>query len=89
MTTKNPFEIRTELLQLSKDILVRQYETNVQNWTAMVDFATATTKATTQAGLEIADDFAKLANEKPTFPTIEQILEQAKTMYAFVGGKNA
>ena len=71
---KNPFELRYDLLALAHDHLETQYHTNAKLAQAMVENAVA-------AGQLYADAVAKFM---PKFPTIEDVLKEAKKFYAFV-----
>lgn len=70
---KNPFEIRTDLLVLAQNHLEAQYKANV-------DFVKQMLEASIKAGTELPVAFAKTYS----FPTMEDVLAEAKKMYSFV-----
>ena len=72
MTTKNPFEIRAEMLQLAKDYMDQQWAMNVQFTEKMVE-----------EGRKTIDE-AQSAYE---MYSIEDMMEKAKEMYSFVTDK--
>lgn len=69
----NPFEIRADLLRLAQEHLEAQYNANVA-------FAKNMLEATIKVGAELPEAFA----ETFKFPTMEDILAEAKKLYAFV-----
>lgn len=71
---KNPYEIRTELITQAQKHLTEQYEANLT-------FATDIVFKLYQEGLATASE---LAAATPKFPSIEDVLEQAKKFYKFV-----
>jgi hypothetical protein len=73
---KNPFEIRTDLLVLAQNHLEAQYKANVE-------FAKTMLEATLKAGAELPEAFAKTYR----FPTMEDVMAEAKKMYTFVVSK--
>ena len=70
---KNPFEIRTDLLVLAQNHLEAQYKANVE-------FVKQMLEASVKAGTELPEAFAKPYR----FPTMEDVLAEAKKMYSFV-----
>lgn len=70
---KNPFEIRTDLLVLAQNHLEAQYKANVE-------FVKNMLEASLKAGAELPEAFAKTYS----FPTMEDVLAEAKKMYNFV-----
>lgn len=77
MTTKNPFEIRTELLQMAKDYLDQQYHMNM-------DFAR---NAFEKAMAEGKANFADWKAAAPTIYSIEELTKKAQELYGFVESK--
>ena len=71
---KSPFELRTDLLAQAQEHLTKQYEANLE-------FATDVMYKLYKEGMASTQELAKAT---PTFPTTEEILEQAKKWYAFV-----
>lgn len=74
MTTKNPYEIRTELLALAQGYLQKQFEANKQ-------FAEQTYHQMIELGKATPEDWAKYA---PKFYDFNDILQKAKELYGFV-----
>jgi hypothetical protein len=72
MTQKNPFEIRTEMLQLAKDYLDQQYHMNIQFAERMVE-----------QGVMAAEDIKKAY----AIYSMDELMEKAKEMYSFVSDK--
>lgn len=77
MTTKNPFEIRTELLQMAKDYLDQQYHLNMEFYRNAFDHALKNNNV----GI---DDWKKYM---PQVYTIEELTKKAQELYGFVEKK--
>jgi hypothetical protein len=73
MTNKNPFEIRTELLEMAKDYMDRQHEYNVQ-------FA--------ERAKEAGHQTMEQCKESYKMYSMEDLMEKAKDMYTFVSKKD-
>ena len=73
MSNKNPFEIRTEMLQLAKDYMDQQYHMNV----SFAEKALEQGKKT----IEEVQDMYKMYS-------MEELMEKAKEMYSFVSKKD-
>ena len=71
---KNPFELRYDLLALTHDHLDKQYKSNLAYAETMIKEAVA-------AGYSMSDALAKYM---PKFPTIEDVVKEAKKFYNFV-----
>lgn len=71
--SKNPFEIRSEMLQLAKDYLDQQYHMNVQFAEKMME----------QGQMQM-EEFQKHIE----MYTTEELMEKAKEMYSFVSNKD-
>jgi hypothetical protein len=74
MSTKNPYEIRTELLQLAQEYLQGQFEANRQ-------FAEQTYHQMLEMGKAQPEDWMKFA---PKFYDFSELLAKAKELYGFV-----
>lgn len=72
MSNKNPFEIRTEVLQLAKEYMDQQTQLNLQYWEKMVDTGRATIKEAQSAYVPY---------------TMEDLMKKAQEMYSFVSKK--
>ena len=81
--SKTPFELRAELLQMSKDLLEKQYEANVKAFTSWTDLLVNSTKLNT----ELLNDIQEKVKNVPKFPTMEEIISYAEKFKGFVGGK--
>jgi hypothetical protein len=73
MTTKNPFEIRAEMLQLAKEYMDQQYHMNIQFAEKMMD-----------QGKKTAEELKEMYK----MYTMEELMEKAKEMYSFVAKKD-
>ena len=73
MSNKNPFKIRTEMLQLAKDYMDQQYHMNV----SFAEKALEQGKKT----IEEVQDMYKMYS-------MEELMEKAKEMYSFVSKKD-
>ena len=73
MTNKNPFEIRSEMLQLAKEYMDQQYHMNVQFAEKMLD----------QGKMQM-EEFQKVTE----MYSLEDMMAKAKEMYTFVSDKN-
>jgi len=72
MTSKNPFEIRADMLQLAKEYMDQQQQINVQFAEAMME-----------KGKKSLEDI----QESYQMYSIEDLMEKAKEMYSFVSDK--
>ena len=73
MTSKNPFEIRAEMLQLAKDYMDQQYHMNVQFAEKMME-----------QGKKTAEELQEMYK----MYSMEDLMEKAKEMYSFVSKKD-
>ena len=73
MTHKNPFEIRTEMLQMAKDYLDQQYHMNIQLANDLYE-----------QGQKTAEE----VKEAYQIYSTEDLMEKAKEMYSFVSKKD-
>ena len=72
MSNKNPFEIRSEMLQLAKDYMDQQYFMNKEFAEKMFD-----------AGKMQMEEFQKVTE----MYSVEDLMTKAKEMYSFVSDK--
>ena len=77
MTTKNPFEIRTDILAMAKEYMDRQYEISFQ-------FAHQAFIESVNAGKVAADNWIEYA---PKMYSIEELTKKAQELYGFVNSK--
>ena len=78
MTNKNPFELRTELLQMSKEMLDKQFD-------AQMELAKHAAAVWEQSGKD-AKEF--LTEVTPKMYSPECIMENARELYKFVSKKD-
>jgi len=72
MANKNPFEIRSEMLQLAKDYMDQQYHMNREFTEKMFE-----------AGKVAMEEY----KEATKMYSMEELMEKAKEMYSFVSKK--
>jgi len=68
---KNGYEIRTDILAMAKDLALQDFHMKYSGW-----------EVTAKRDEKTGQIINKV--EMPTFPGLEQILENAEKMYAFV-----
>jgi hypothetical protein len=73
MSNKNPFEIRSEMLQLAKEYMDQQYHMNVQFAEKMMD----------QGKMQM-EEFQKVTE----MYSVQDLMEKAKEMYSFVSTRD-
>lgn len=73
MSNKNPFEIRSEMLQLAKEYVDQQYHMNVQFAEKMMD----------QGKMQM-EEFQKVTE----MYSVQDLMEKAKEMYSFVSKRD-
>jgi hypothetical protein len=74
MSNKNPFEIRSEVLELAKDYMDQQYRTNVE-------FA----KKAFEEGQRSLEEYQAAVTK---IYSMDELMEKAKEMYSFVSKKD-
>lgn len=75
---KNPFEIRTDILQMAKDYMDSQYQLNVEYSKKMIE-------ESLKQGKEVTESVQKFA---PDLYTIDDWLKNAQKLYGFVSKKD-
>lgn len=78
MTSKNPYELRTEILQMAKDYMDQQYHMNME-------FARRAFEEALEAG-KVSVDTWKMYT--PQVYTIEELMKKAQELYGFVSKKD-
>ena len=73
MTHKNPFEIRTEMLQMAKDYMDQQYQMNIQLANDLYE-----------QGQKTADE----VKDAYQIYSVEDMMTKAKELYSFVSKKD-
>ncbi len=81
MTSKNPFEIRLEVLKMAKEMMDTSYGDSMNGWWSLANsYAEAHNKS--------VDEFIKqskdLMDTKPMMYTPEEIMKKAQELYSFV-----
>jgi hypothetical protein len=76
--SKNPFELRTEILGMAKDYMDRQQEINMQ-------FAHRAYEAAVDAGKVTAETWKEFA---PAQYSIDELTKKAQELYGFVSKKD-
>lgn len=67
---KNGYEIRTEVLQMAKDLVAQDFQYKLDGWQLSVE-RTENGQVVTTVGM-------------PEFPGLEKVLETAEKMYSFI-----
>jgi len=85
MTSKNPFEIRLEVLKMAKEMMDQSYNDSMNAWWNLASsYAEAANKTT--------GDFLKQSEElmksKPAMYSPEDIMKKAQELYSFVSKKD-
>jgi hypothetical protein len=68
--TRNGYELRTDILKMAKDLVAEEYHSKFHGWELSVS-KDAQGNITTKVGM-------------PEFPGLDQVLQTAEKMYAFV-----
>lgn len=77
MTSKNPFEIRAEMIKLAKDYMDEQYRMNIQFLENMV-----------AEGEKARKDVEDQLKDAYKIYSMEDLMEKAQEMYSFVSKKD-
>jgi hypothetical protein len=68
---KNGYEIRTEILEMAKDLIQSEYSVKFQGWEMTADRDEKTGQIVTKVAM-------------PEFPGLDKVIEAAEKMYSFV-----
>jgi len=68
---KNGYEIRTEILEMAKDLVSQDFHVKFQGWEMTAQRDEKTGQIVTKVGM-------------PEFPGLDKVLETAEKMYSFV-----
>jgi hypothetical protein len=68
---KNGYEIRTEILEMAKDLVAQDFHVKFQGWEMTAERDEKTGQIVTKVGM-------------PEFPGLDKVLETAEKMYSFV-----
>jgi aconitase B len=77
MTSKNPFEIRAEMIKLAKDYMDQQYHMNIQFLENMV-----------AEGEKARKDIEDQLKDAYKMYSMEDLMTKAQEMYSFVSKKD-
>jgi hypothetical protein len=77
MTSKNPFEIRAEMIKLAKDYMGEQYHMNIQYYENMV-----------AEGEKARKDIEDQLKDAYEMYSMEDLIAKAQEMYSFVSKKD-
>jgi hypothetical protein len=72
-SSKNGYEIRTDILDMAKGLVTEEFHSKFQGW----EMSTARDKKTGQIVTTVG---------MPEFPGLDKVLETAEKMYSFVNG---
>lgn len=72
---KNGYEIRTDILEMAKDLVFSDYHARYQGWEMTATRDEKTGQIVTKVGM-------------PEFPGLDKVLETAEKMYNFVNQAN-
>jgi len=75
--SKNPFEIRAEMLKLAKDYMDQQYHMNIQFYENLI-----------AEGKKTREEIEANLKEVYKMYSMEELMEKAKEMYSFVSTKD-
>lgn len=85
MTSKNPFEIRLEVMKMAKEMMDAHYNDSMNAWWTLVNsYAENHNKAVH----EILKESEELMKTKPTMYTPKEIMDKAQELYGFVSKKD-
>lgn len=85
MTSKNPFEIRLEILRMAKEMMDRQYDdATAMWWDSVSQMATLTNKTTS----ELIEKVKEIQKSKPAMYTPEEMMKNAQELYKFIVTKD-
>jgi hypothetical protein len=76
--SKSPFEVRLELLQMSKDFLEKQYEAHLK-------FAQEAYAKAMEQNIDVAKEWEKFL---PKQFSVDEIMAKAAEMYSFVSKRD-
>ncbi len=68
---KNGYEIRTEILEMAKDLVSSEFHVKFQGWEMTAERDQKTGQIVTKVGM-------------PEYPGLDKVLETAEKMYSFV-----
>jgi hypothetical protein len=84
MTSKNPFEIRLEVMKMAKEMMDAHYQDSMNGWWSMINSYAETHNKSTDDFIKHAEELMKI---KPAMYTPEEIMKKAKDLYGFISNK--
>lgn len=85
MTTKNPFEIRLEVLKMAKEMMDASYHDAMSGWWNLANSYADAQNKTVEEFIKQSEDFMKA---KPAMYTPAEIMAKAQELYGFVSKKD-
>ena len=77
MSSKNPFEIRADMLKLAKDYMDQQYHMNIQFYENMI-----------AEGDKVREEVVDQLKDAYKMYSMDELMAKAKEMYSFVSTKD-
>lgn len=85
MTSKNPFEIRLEVLKMAKEMMDTSYSDSMNGWWSLVSsYADNHNKAVS----EVLEQTVELTKTKPLMYSPKEVMDKAQELYSFVVKKD-
>lgn len=84
MTSKNPFEIRLEVMKMAKEMMDAHYNDSMNAWWTVVNNYAERHSMMVEELVKQADELMKT---KPAMYTPKDIMEKAQELYEFVSNK--
>lgn len=85
MTSKNPFEIRLEVMKMAKEMMDSHYNDSMNAWWTMVNNYAERHSMMTD---ELVKHTEELMKTKPAMYTPADIMSKAQELYGFVSKKD-
>ncbi len=85
MTSKNPFEIRLEVLKMAKEMMDQSYQDSMNAWWNLASSYADAANKSTEDFLKQSEDLIKT---KPTMYSPSDIMTKAQELYGFVTKKD-
>lgn len=85
MTSKNPFEIRLEVMKMAKEMMDAHYNDSMNAWWTMVNNYADRHSMMTDELLKHTEELMKT---KPAMYTPKEIMDKAQELYGFVSKKD-
>jgi adenosylmethionine-8-amino-7-oxononanoate aminotransferase len=85
MNSKNPFEIRLEILKMAKEMMDTSYQDAMNGWWNMASSYAESANKTTEDFLKQSEELMK---SKPAMYTPKDMMEKAQELYSFVAKKD-